>query len=290
MRCDALRQVAVRLNEGCRVLTLAGAAGGAKALTIAHAILAESQVDAGGRDPHGPAAPHRSFAVLAISNVEAQNVAQEIKFYLNLLSPAPPEVIHLPSLEVDPYRGLSPHPEIAAARAQAIWQLLQDGTRILVASARAAAVRLHNPQRFLSHCLELKQNDEYAPEAARRFLQEVGYIEDDPVTDPGEFALDLVDMIGQKRRAARLWNCDAGVALATLAPKTGAVTGKAALHIINYGQPVDFPVLARIQGNFTRATVVRPEAAPLSVRVARRGSASEVAIPQLGRVGTVVFN
>jgi transcription-repair coupling factor (superfamily II helicase) len=199
MRCDAMRQMAARLNEGCRVLTLAGAAGGVKALTIAHAILAESQVDAGGptvlqvpsggRDPHGPAAPRRSFAVLAISNVEAENLAQEIKFYLDLLSPAPPEVIHLPSLEVDPYRGLSPHLEIAAARAQAIWQLLQDGTRILVASARAAAVRLYSPQRFLSHCLELKQDDEYAPEAARRFLQEVGYVEDDPVTDPGEFSL-----------------------------------------------------------------------------------------------------
>ncbi len=118
--------------------------------------------------------------------------------------------------------------------------------------------------------------------------QVVAYKE--PVTDPGEFALDLIDIISQKRRAARLWNCDAGVALATLAPRAGEVTGQAALHIINYGQPVDFPVLARIQGAFTRATVVRPEAAPLAVKVARRGSGSEVAVPRLERVATVVFN
>ncbi|HYK91961.1 MAG TPA: hypothetical protein VE398_24555, partial [Acidobacteriota bacterium] len=173
MKCDVLRQVSARLNEGCRVLRVAGAAGGAKAFAVAHAILTEN----------------RPAAVLAISNVEAQNLSEEIKFYLDLLSPAPPGVFHLPSLEVDPYRGLSPHPEIAAARAQALWQSLQDGVRVIVASARAAAVRLHSPQRFLSHCLELKQEDEYPPEEARRFLLELGYVEDDPVTDPGEFSL-----------------------------------------------------------------------------------------------------
>lgn len=111
----------------------------------------------------------------------------------------------------------------------------------------------------------------------------------EPVTDPGEFAQDLIDIVGQKRRAARLWNCDAGVALATLAPRTAAVTGAAALHIINYGQPVDFPVLARIQGNFRRATVLRPEGEPLPVKVARRGAGSEVAIPRLERIASVVF-
>jgi transcription-repair coupling factor (superfamily II helicase) len=181
MRSDVLRQMAARLKEGCRVLRIAGAAGGAKAVAIAHAILTENR--------GGPDSSSRSCAVLAISNVEAQNLAEEIRFYLGLLSPSPPPVIHLPSLEVDPYRGLSPHPEIAAARAQAIWQLLQDGTRIVVASARAAAARLYSPQRFLSHCLELRLDDEHPPEELRRFLQETGYVEDDPVTDPGEFSL-----------------------------------------------------------------------------------------------------
>jgi hypothetical protein len=111
-----------------------------------------------------------------------------------------------------------------------------------------------------------------------------------PVTDPGELALDLIDIVGQKRRPARVWNCQAAVVLATLAPRAGLVTGAAALHVINYGQPVDLPVLARIQGNFTQATLLRPDAKPLRVSVARRGTSSEVAIPQLGRVATVVFN
>jgi transcription-repair coupling factor (superfamily II helicase) len=173
MGSGALRQLAARLDEGTRVLTMSGTAGGAKALAIAKAILTEN----------------RSTAVLTPSNVEAQNLSQELRFYLDLLSPAPIEIIHLPGLEVDPYRGMSPHPEIAAVRARAIWQLLQDGPKVLVASVRAAAVRLHAPERFLNYCLMLKQGEELSPDMIRDYLFESGYVEDDPVTDPGEFSL-----------------------------------------------------------------------------------------------------
>jgi transcription-repair coupling factor (superfamily II helicase) len=173
MGSGALQQLAARLDEGTRVLTVSGTAGGAKALVTAKAILTEN----------------RSTVVLTPSNVEAQNLSQELRFYLDLLSPVPIETIHLPSLEVDPYRGMSPHPEIAAVRARAIWQLLQDGPKVLVASVRAAAVRLHAPERFLNYCLMLKQGEELSPDMIRDYLFESGYVEDDPVTDPGEFSL-----------------------------------------------------------------------------------------------------
>ncbi len=173
MRSDALRRVAARLEGACRNLTVSGTAGGAKGLTIAHAILVEN----------------RSVAVFTVRDAEAEELAREIRFYLELLSPRPLPVIHLPSMEVDPYRGLSPHPDIAAARAQAIWQILQDGPKVLVAPMRSAATRMHGPQRFLSRCLDLKQNEEYSPEGLRKHLHESGYVEDDPVTEPGEFSL-----------------------------------------------------------------------------------------------------
>jgi hypothetical protein len=101
----------------------------------------------------------------------------------------------------------------------------------------------------------------------------------EPISDPGEFALDLIDIVGQGRRAARLFNSQAGVALAT------ATT----LQVINYGQRAGNPVLARLQGKFKRATLGRPESDPVEVKVAPRGTASEVAIPQLLRLATVVF-
>jgi hypothetical protein len=52
---------------------------------------------------------------------------------------------------------------------------------------------------------------------------------------------------------------------------------------------VELPVLARIQGNFIAATVLRPDHPPLDVKVAKRGTNSEVSIPQLARVAVVVF-
>ena len=170
LETDALRSMDARLREGCRLLTVAGLAGGAKPLAVARAILTE----------------RRPAAALTASEGEAQTLVQDLRFLLGLLIKDPPEVIHLPSLEVDPYRGLSPHPEIAAARSLALWKVLQDEPVILVASVRAAAVRLHSPQRFLASCLELKQGDSFAPEQGRAQLQQAGYVEDDPVTEPGE--------------------------------------------------------------------------------------------------------
>jgi transcription-repair coupling factor (superfamily II helicase) len=146
---------------------------GAKGLTIAQAVLAEQ----------------RSMAVLTSTSDEARNLAQEIALFASLLSCDPPRVVLLPSLEVDPYRGMSPHPETAAARAQAIWQMLQDGTTVVVASMRAAATRMHGPERFLSYCLDLDKEQPYSPELLRDYLHESGYTEDDPVTEPGEFSL-----------------------------------------------------------------------------------------------------
>lgn len=168
-----MQQLAARLSEGDRVVSVSGTTGGAKGLAVAKTVLTES----------------RPVAVITPSNLEAQNLAQELQFYVDLFAPAQVRVIHLPSPEVDPYRGLSPHPEISSARAKALWQLLQDGPRVLITSARAAAVRLHSSVRFLNNCLMIKQGEELAPEMLREHLFETGYVEDDPVTDPGEFSL-----------------------------------------------------------------------------------------------------
>ncbi len=190
-----LRDLGTRLQQGTRELAIEGGVGAARALVIAQAALAE----------------RRPMAVITAMNADARILAQELAFFVALLSPSPPRVVHLPSLEVDPYRGLSPHPEIAAARAGAIWQLLQDGPTLLVASARAAAMRLHQPQRFLSYCLELARDQSYEPELLREYLHESGYVEDDPVTDPGEFSLrgGILDIFPRTWTTRCAWNSSA---------------------------------------------------------------------------------
>ena len=170
---EALRQMTAHLQQGRRQIAISGLVGATKAFVAAHAFLSGNC----------------SIAVFTPSNQEAQHLAQEIRFFLELFSSKSPQVIHLPSLEVDPYRGLSPHPEIASARAEALWQMLQEGPHVVVASIRAVAVRLHSPQRLLSACIELKQGDEFSPEQMRLQLHQMGYVEDDPVTESGEFSM-----------------------------------------------------------------------------------------------------
>jgi hypothetical protein len=108
------------------------------------------------------------------------------------------------------------------------------------------------------------------------------------ISDPGEFSFDVIDIVTQKRRAARLWNAPTVIALATSCPP-GANRGRALLHLINYGSRFSNDMLAGIQDWYSRASLLRPEAAPLSLPTARRGTTTEVSIPELGRVGVLVL-
>ena len=170
---DAFQRLGNQLGHSGRLFAVTGAVGGARGLAIAQAILAEN----------------RPTAILTADPFAAQTLAQELQYLIDLLGAASGPVFHFPALEVDPYRGLSIHPETAAARAQALWQVLHQETPILVASVRAAAVRLQSPQRFLRYCITLKQRDEFVPERLCDHLRATGYIGDDPVTEPGEFSL-----------------------------------------------------------------------------------------------------
>ena len=126
-------------------------------------------------------------------------------------------------------------------------------------------------------------------EADREFLstgkgQVVAY--KGPVEDPNEFALDVIDIISHRRRAVRLWNAPAMIALATESPRRG----ERLLHVINYGSPVDVDVQARVQGQFTKAMLLRPEASAVSLTPAKRGSTTEVFLPEIRRLAVVVFS
>ena len=116
--------------------------------------------------------------------------------------------------------------------------------------------------------------------------QVVAYRE--PIADPSEFPFEVIDIVGQKRRAARLWNAPTVIALATPCPP-GANHGRALLHLINYGSQLEGEVLAAVEGSYTNANLLRPETAPLALPTARRGTNTEIRIPDLERVGVVVL-
>jgi hypothetical protein len=107
-----------------------------------------------------------------------------------------------------------------------------------------------------------------------------------PVADPSEFALDVIDVVTHKRRAVRLWNAPSVIALATESP----VKSERLLHLVNYGSAIDTEVQARVQGHFRRAVLIRPDASPVELPPARRGTTTEVLVPELRRLGVVIFS
>ena len=108
------------------------------------------------------------------------------------------------------------------------------------------------------------------------------------ISDPYNFAFDVIDIVTQKRRAARLWNAPTAIALATSSPP-GANRGRALLHLINYGSRLEGEVLVAVQGSYSRATLLRPEGQPQSLPAARRETVTEVTLPDLERVGTLIL-
>jgi len=108
------------------------------------------------------------------------------------------------------------------------------------------------------------------------------------ISNPYEFAFDVIDIVTQKRRAARLWNAPTAIALATSCPP-GANRGQALLHLINYGSPLDGEVLVAMQGSYSRATLLRPEGPARPLPTARRDTTTEVTLPELARLGVVIF-
>ena len=106
------------------------------------------------------------------------------------------------------------------------------------------------------------------------------------VTDPSEFALDVIDVINHRQRAVRLWNALSSIPLAT----TGPVPGELLLHVLQYGSGESTELQARVQGHFSHAVMLSPGASPQPLQTARRGSTTEVFLPSPRRLAIVRFS
>ena len=104
------------------------------------------------------------------------------------------------------------------------------------------------------------------------------------IQDPGDFAFDVIDLAGINR-PVRLWDNGAVIALTA-----SNEDGKDVLRAVNYGPPFrSTEILAQVPGHFSSAHLLRPEAPPLSLKVALRGPNTEVAIPALNLLAVIAF-
>jgi transcription-repair coupling factor (superfamily II helicase) len=99
------------------------------------------------------------------------------------------QVLPFPSSEVDPYRGLTPHLEVASARARALHGLAVGTANLVVASARSLLARLSDPHAFAAAGIALTPGMEISPQQLGEQLGLAGFTAEDPVDEHGEFCV-----------------------------------------------------------------------------------------------------
>jgi len=139
------------------------------------------------------AAGRERSLVIVPTDAEVEQMCADARFFFSALegasdAEAAQAILSFPSHEVDPYRGLSPHFEIASARARALHALTAGTARLVVASAAALLPRLSAPDRLKQVGLVLHPDDEISPTDLADRLAEAGYTRQDPTDEPGEFS------------------------------------------------------------------------------------------------------
>jgi transcription-repair coupling factor (superfamily II helicase) len=98
-------------------------------------------------------------------------------------------VLPFPSQEIDPYRGMTPHFRVAAARARALHAAATGSARLIVASAAALLPRVSPPGRLLRASMAIKSGTEIEPLALADLLVDAGFTREDPVDEHGAFTI-----------------------------------------------------------------------------------------------------
>ncbi len=116
----------------------------------------------------------------------------------------------------------------------------------------------------------------------------------DTISDPSDFALDVIDLVTHRRRAVRLWNALSAIAIAT----AGGEAARAAVIVVNYGRAAtgeawgrggSRDVLVQVDGEYSRAELLQPGADRAVLKTAARGGRTEVVLPRLGRAAVILL-
>jgi transcription-repair coupling factor (superfamily II helicase) len=133
---------------------------------------------------------------------EAEALAVDIEAFLG-----PDRVALLPAREALPYEGISPAPEIAARRADAVGRLRRAAGPFVLVTPALAVIQGLIPTLGASAPLPVAPGLELPPDRLAERLVDLGYTRADVVAHRGEFAVrgGVVDVFpGQARRPVRL--------------------------------------------------------------------------------------
>ena len=172
----ALRSAAARAGLGGPARSLAGLSAAAKGFASASAA-AEAPV-----------------VVVVPGAADVEQLIADTTFFLGSLTAASAhelrhQVLPFPSHEVDPYRGLAPHFDVAAARGRALYGLASGTVRVVVAAAAALLPRVSPPERLLAAGSRLVAGAFLEPPDLGDLLADAGFVPEDPVDGHGQFCV-----------------------------------------------------------------------------------------------------
>ena len=104
------------------------------------------------------------------------------------------------------------------------------------------------------------------------------------IANPSEFALDVIDLATYRNRAIRAWGAGTVVYAASRRGSDSIAT------LMNYGRSKMYDVQLRIRGRYKSAILHTPEAGTKTLEARGREAMTEVFLPELGRMGVVVFS
>ncbi|MBI4888103.1 MAG: transcription-repair coupling factor [Acidobacteria bacterium] len=98
-------------------------------------------------------------------------------------------VLPFPSLQIDPYRGMSPHFRVAAARGRALHAAATGRARLIIASSAALLPRVSAAERLLRASIAITAGTEVEPDRLAALLVDAGFARAEPVEEHGSFAV-----------------------------------------------------------------------------------------------------
>ena len=159
--------------------TLAGLTPAARALYIAN---------------RSHSAPKELLVVVVPTDAEVEQLTADARYFLDAVeglgeAAVADAVVPLPSHEVDPYRGLTPHLQVASTRAKTLAEIAAGEARVVVVSAPALLPRLVPPAQLASASIDLEAGVDIGPQLLAEQLTEAGFTREDPVDEHGEFSV-----------------------------------------------------------------------------------------------------
>ena len=171
-----LRSAAARVGLGGAARPLSGLSASAKGLAVA------------------AAATEAPVIVIVPGAGDVEQMVADTSFFLGGLTAASAHelrhrVLPFPAHEVDPYRGLAPHFDVAAARGRALHGLAAGAVRVVVAAAAALLPRVSAPDRLLAAGSRLIAGAFLEPPDLGEVLADAGFVPEDPVDGHGQFCV-----------------------------------------------------------------------------------------------------